>query len=322
MSELARERTAIVKREALRLGFDKVGVAAAGPIDPAQRLKAWLAKGAHGNMGYMAETAAAREDLNLYVEGAKSVVALAVSYHWPTEEDPSKQGQISRYARSPDYHNTLRRMLRKLRNIMLRLEPSAQVGPSVDFMPVMERAWAERAGIAWIGKSTMAIARELGTYSFLGALVSTIELIPDEPHLDHCGSCTACLDACPTQAFDGPYQLDARRCITYWNIEERGVRTGEAPPLHGWIGGCDVCQEVCPWNKFAKPTKNPRFRPHPALLEADPGRFAAEGPDPELEAAIDDSPLRRVGREGLRQNARAVLEEGRQPGPKVRSRRR
>lgn len=323
--ELAAERTSALKREALRLGFDKVGVAAVGPIDPAGHLRAWLARGAHGAMGYMAETAAAREDVRLYVEDARSVVALATSYYWPEAEEPGQErrAKISRYARAADYHNTIRRKLRKLRRRMLEMDPGAQVGPTIDFMPVMERAWAERAGIAWIGKSTMAIARELGTYTFLATLVTTIELVPDAPHTDYCGSCTACLDACPTGAFDGPYQLDAKKCITYWNIEERGAHTETSPPLHGWLGGCDICQEVCPWNKYASPAQDPRFKPAPLLTRPDLERFASAADDPELDQAIHHSALSRVGREGMRQNALRVLqEEGRQPESKVRSPRR
>lgn len=301
-SETRAARTRAIKDEALRLGFDKVGIAAAGEADPEGHLRDWLARGLHGSMDYLAESAEMRADIRRFVPGAQSVVALAMSY-WAGEDPPHDGPRFARYARGVDYHDVIRRKIRTLRRFMLRLDPEARVGPSIDFSPVLERAWAARAGIAWIGKSTMAIGRDTGTYTFLATVATTTPLEYDTPELDHCGTCTACLDACPTQAFEAPYVLDARRCITYWTIEHTDPWPPEAPSTHGWAGGCDVCQEVCPWNKFARPTREHRLEPLGPLVAPSLARLTAEGPDPELDAAIERSPLSRIGRAGVRRNA-------------------
>ena len=255
----------------------------------------------------LADSVEVRPDIRRFVDGAKSVVSLAMSY-WdgPEEQRPAR---FARYARGTDYHNVLRRKLRTLRRFMLRLDPGATIGPSIDFAPVLERAWAAKAGVAWIGKSTMALSRDLGTYTFLATVSTTTDLAYDAPAIDHCGTCTACLDACPTQAFVAPYVLDSRKCITYWTIEHSGPFPDEAPDLHGWLGGCDVCQEVCPWNKFAQATGEARFHGKPELAAPSILRLVAESEDPALDAAIDSSPLSRIGRAGVRRNAQRVLAE-------------
>lgn len=297
------ENTAAIKREARAIGFDKVGIALAGDADPQRRLAAWLARGFHGDMDYMANSAETRVDPSRWVEGVRSVIVVAISYYRP---DSSNSGvKIARYARGADYHRFVRRKLLKLRKFVLSLDPEAIVAPSIDFAPVMERAWAERAGVAWIGKSTMAIAPDLGTYTFLATLMTNLELDPDPPLPDRCGSCTACLDSCPTGAFVGPHQLDARRCITYWTVEKRGDFGPETPPLHGWLAGCDVCQEVCPWNKFKKPAADARFEPRvwPDLITLAQDRAAAE-------KAIEGTALMRTGPDAIQRSARRLIEEG------------
>jgi epoxyqueuosine reductase len=290
-----RERTLLIRRRALELGFDRIGFARADHADPDHRLRAWLDRGFHAGMGYMAETAAQREDPRLLVPGAKTVIALAISYY-RAEARPAPPLKISRYAMIDDYHGMLKKRVRKLRKLILELVPGALVKPAVDTSPVLERAWAERAGVAWIGKSTMAIAQDLGTYTFLASLITTAELEYDEPHPDRCGTCTRCLDACPTGAFAGPHQLDARKCITYWTIEHRADFPEETPDFHGWIGGCDVCQEVCPWNKFAKPTEEPRWIPRPELAAPDPAKWTDAS---QVREAIEGTPLTRPGAEML-----------------------
>jgi epoxyqueuosine reductase len=301
--------TARIKAEARRLGFDKVGVAPAAHADPKRRLRAWLDRGFAGEMSYLDRTAADREDPDRVVPGARSVIALMLSYYSGTDDEENRGPRIARYARGADYHRVLVRKVRKLRRAILALAPNAEVHPAVDTSPVLERAWAERAGIGWVGKSCMAIAPELGTYTFLATLITTLELVPDAPHEDRCGSCTACLDACPTGAFVGPGQLDARRCITYWNVEHQGPFDATTTPLHGWLAGCDVCQEVCPWNKFKKATREPRFLPRPVLLTPRAEAFA--DPDPAfVEAAIQGTALQRTGPEAMRRNALRILEEG------------
>ncbi|MBI4820457.1 MAG: tRNA epoxyqueuosine(34) reductase QueG [Deltaproteobacteria bacterium] len=309
----ARTLTERLKARALELGFQKVGVARAGSADPEGRLRAWLAKGGHAGMGYMAEGVAEREDATVLLPGAKSVVALMISYAPEAPEPVLAEARVARYARSDDYHGFLKRRVRKLRKFLIQLVPDAKVHPALDTSPVLERAWAARAGIAWIGKSTMAISRDLGTYTFLAALVTTAELEADPPHDDYCGSCTRCLTACPTQAFVAPRVLDARRCITYWTVEHVGGVPAGSPDPHGWLAGCDICQEVCPWNKFAQPTREPRLKPHPELTTPDLSMFADEASEERRRQVLDGTALQRTGSASLRRNALRILEERSRP---------
>lgn len=294
-------RTRLVREKARELGFQRVGFAAVdGPADPEGRLRAWLARGYHGRMDYMARTVSEREDVRRVVPDARSVIAVALSYYRP-DYRPQPPLKVSRYAVGRDYHNLMRRRLRRLRRSILELCPDAAVKPTVDTSPVLEREWARRAGVGWIGKSTMSISTELGTYYFLGTLVTSIDFEPDEPHVDRCGSCTRCLDACPTDAFVGPGQLDARKCITHWNVEVRDEPQDGLPDLHGWLAGCDVCQEVCPWNKFAVPSVEPHFAPKPELAEPDAARLRS---DPaHVEAALEGTALKRTGVAAIMRNA-------------------
>lgn len=307
IADLRRARTGAIKAAAKALGFDAVGVAAAGPADPAGHLATWLDRGFGAGMGYMARTAAERADPSLLVADARSVIALAMSYY--TAESPAPTaGKIARYARGDDYHRIIQKKVRKLRRQIIELVPQASVHPAVDTSPVLEREWAHRAGVAWIGKSTMAIGQKLGTYTFLATLITNVELDVDAAHPDRCGSCTACVDACPTDAFVGPYELDARRCITYWNVEHRAPIPEGAPAPFGWLAGCDVCQEVCPWNKFAAPTREPRFSPRPELVSPDLARIAA---DPGYAAGlIRGTALQRTGGEAMQRNAQRLLDGG------------
>lgn len=297
---------ALIRGWAQELGFQGVGFAAAGPADPEGRLRAWLDRGFAGTMDYMARTAWEREDPRHIVPNARSVVALAMSYR---REGAAPEGplKVSRYALSDDYHTIIRKRVRRLRSRMLQAWPGHTVKPTVDTSPVLEREWAARAGLTWTGKSTMAISPKLGTYTFLATVVSTLELPTEAPLPDRCGSCTRCLDACPTQAFVGPRDLDATRCITYWTVEERGAFTAETVNLHGWVAGCDVCQQVCPWNKFGITTEEPRLEARSGLLAPDPAVFADPDRQDELTALIKGSPLQRTGAEALRRNALRIL---------------
>ncbi|HJL43588.1 MAG TPA: tRNA epoxyqueuosine(34) reductase QueG [Myxococcales bacterium LLY-WYZ-16_1] len=306
-----RARTDALRRAAGDLGFDAFGVARVAPIDPEGRLRAWLARGYHGGMDYMAERVAEREDVTRLVPGARSVVVLASSYYRP-DYRPHERLAVSRYAAGDDYHRVIRKKIRKLRKILLEWEPGASVKPTIDTSPVLERAWAARAGVAWIGKSTMALSTELGTYFFLSTLITDVELVPDEPVPDRCGSCTRCLDACPTDAFVEPGVLDATRCITYWTVERRDAEPGQMVDLHGWVAGCDVCQEVCPWNKFARPTREPRFAPraewsNPVHLNT-PKAWAR---------AAEGTALQRTGGPALHRNAEKIRADPGPSGPAV-----
>lgn len=290
------------------LGFHAVGFARAGPADPDGHLRAWLDRGYAGSMDYMARTAAERTDPRRIVPDARSVIALSMSYRRAEDEaDADAPIRVARYARSDDYHAVIRKRVRKLRKRMLQAWPGHEIKPTVDTSPVLERAWAERAGIAWTGKSTMAIHPRLGTYTFLATLVTTLELPQDAALPDRCGSCTACLDACPTKAFDGPYVLDATRCIAYWTVETWDPFPAETPELSGWVAGCDICQEVCPWNKFGVQTQEPRFAPRPELSAPDVATFSDPEHHDALQEALRGTPLQRTGAAAVRRSARRAL---------------
>ena len=306
MDIVRRAQTEQVKAAALELGFDAVGIARAGSADDDEHFLSWLRSGYAADMDYMATTADRRRDPRLLVPGARSVIVVAQSYFAPSAA-PTPPLKVSRYCQGDDYHKLLKKKVRRLRRALLAIDPEGGAAPTVDTSPVLERYWAQQAGIAWIGKSTMAISRRLGTYTFLGCVISTLNLEPDQPHRDYCGSCTACLDACPTGAFVAERTLDARRCITYWNIEWRAPYPDDAPDLHGWVAGCDVCQQVCPWNKFARPTTEPRFAPKEELTRPDVATWTEADRDEALRSTIKGTAIQRTGSDHLRRSARRIL---------------
>lgn len=265
-----------LKAEARRLGFDLVGIAPA--VTPAgySRLCAWLDDGHAGDMGYMERHRDTRGHPDSVLPNVRSVVMAAMNYY-TSRSDPSLRpglvddatpvGRISTYAWGDDYHKLLRCRLDELFAWVKRETPGCQGRAVVDTAPLLERDFARLAGLGWFGKNTMLLNKRLGSWFFLGALLLDIELKPDPPHeTSHCGTCTACLDACPTQAFPEPSVLDARRCISYLTIELRApIPTELRAPLGDWIFGCDVCQTVCPWNRKAPSSPEPTFQPRPGL---------------------------------------------------------
>lgn len=256
-----------LKEQARSLGFSLVGIARAADADGFTRLSEWLARGFAGEMAYMHRHAAARRHPAAVLPEVRSVVMVGMEYGerleaggWRLEENslpyssslqPLSSGLISRYARGPDYHLVLRERLNRLLEWVREQAPGCVGRGVVDTAPLLERDFARRAGLGWIGKNTMLINKHRGSYLFLGALLLDLDLTPDQPHVaDHCGTCTACLDACPTDAFAGPGWLDARKCISYLTIELRTPMPEELRAKVGdWLFGCDVCQEVCPWNR-------------------------------------------------------------------------
>ncbi|MBI2158511.1 MAG: tRNA epoxyqueuosine(34) reductase QueG [Candidatus Rokubacteria bacterium] len=293
-----------VKGRALELGFDRVAIGPAGPPEHARAFERWLDAGHAGQMAYLERTRADRLDPGRLLPGARSVVVVALAYA-RDDDDPSWR-PVARYARGRDYHDVLRPRLIALGDF-IREAAGGGVGcrAAVDTSAVLERDLAARAGLGWIGKNTNLLTPSLGSYFFIGIVLTTAALDVDEPLPDRCGTCTACLDACPTRAFVTPYTLDARRCISYLTIEHRGdipdeLRAG----LNEWAFGCDVCQEVCPWNGKAAPAREPALAPAAplgpmeALLDLDANAFSAR---------FRGSAIWRAKRAGLLRNAAIVL---------------
>lgn len=304
-----RALTAALKSEALRLGFDRVGVAPAVAPATYPRFLDWLDGGNAAGMGYLERHAAVRADPGALLEGARSVVMVSLVYGraTPGPTEPHR-GKIARYARGADYHEVFWRRLDALLDWLRGERPGVRGRAVCDTAPLLERDFARLAGLGWVGKNTMLIDRRLGSFTLLGALLVDLDLEPDEPHAAaHCGTCTRCLDACPTGAFDGPYRLDARKCISYWTIEHRGpIDESFSDRLDGWVFGCDVCQDVCPWNRKAPPGRAAELDARPGL--SDPDLIAWLDRDPaEFARALKGTALARTRRAGLLRNAALTL---------------
>lgn len=297
--------TRTIKGRALDLGFDAVAVGPAAPPPHADAFARWLDGGYAGDMTYLARTRAERADPGRLLPGARSVVAVALNYA-SSGPAPRDWGPVARYARGRDYHEIMRPKLEALARFIEEMAgPGVRSRVAVDTSAVLERDLAAQAGLGWIGKNTNVLSPELGSYFFIGVVLTTAHLEPDAPLPDRCGTCTACLDACPTRAFVTPYVLDARRCISYLTIEHRGdVAADLAGSLGEWIFGCDVCQEVCPWNRKAPPTREPALAPEAplgplgALLELDDAGFRDR---------FRHSPIWRTKRRGLVRNVALTL---------------
>jgi len=255
----------LIKKLAAAVGFDRCGIAKVEPIGRGEYLKEWLRQGHAGSMDYLHRNLNIRLDPAQILPKARSAIVVALNYKQsppPVETDrDAPRGRVAMYAWGEDYHGVLRDKLRSLVDRLRAALPDPfETRICVDTAPIVERELAAAAGIGWIGKNTLVLHQDLGSYFFLGVIITTLESQLDEPAEDHCGSCTACLDACPTQAFPTPYQMDASRCISYLTIEHRG---DISKPFQGmmkeWVFGCDVCQEVCPFNRHAPATTEPRF---------------------------------------------------------------
>lgn len=300
------ERARAVKEWAAGERFDACGVAAVAPIDAENRLGAWLDAGMHGDMGWMETTREIRRDAAKKLPGARSVVVVARNYNHPRPTDKPGTGRVSRYAWGRDYHNLLKKPLRRLSARIATIEPGAQCYASIDTGPVMEKAWAMRAGVGWIGKNSLVLRKGLGSYFFLATVITTAEIEADAPALDQCGACTLCIDACPTAAIVAPRVVDATKCIAYHTIENRGAVPDALQPAFGdWIFGCDICQEVCPWNRKAPLSDEPEFAPRQGHERLEPATVDAMT-EADFASEFAGSPIRRAGLTGLQRNGRIV----------------
>jgi epoxyqueuosine reductase len=310
------ELTHELKARAADAGFSLSGVCPAVAPPGAARLDSWLAAGYAGQMDYLAERRDAYHDPNRVLEAARSIVVLAMNYRTAEPAPPAAgQGRVSRYAwGDADYHDLIRERLRTLADWLRAQVPAAQVRGVVDTAPLLEREFAQLAGLGWIGKNTLLINRNEGSWFFLAALLTDVELSYDAPHAtDHCGTCRACLDACPTNAFPQPYVLDATRCISYLTIELRDAVPLELRSGMGdWFFGCDVCQDVCPWNSRAPQSAEAAFVPRPGNNPID--LIALFGlDDAAFRERFRHTPLWRAKRRGLLRNAAIAL--GNRPTP-------
>jgi epoxyqueuosine reductase len=304
-----REFTGALKTEALRLGFDRVGVAPAVAPPGYSRYLDWLAAGHAAGMTYLETNGPLRAHPDRLLDGVRSVVMVSLVYGRPDPTVPAPtQGKVARYARGGDYHERLWRPLEALLEWLRQFRPDVQGRAIADSAPLLDREFARIAGLGWFGKNTMLIDCRLGSFTVLGALLVDVELDPDPPQdRGHCGTCTRCLDACPTDAFAAPYVLDARRCISYWTIEHRGpIDDTMADRLDGWVFGCDVCQDVCPWNRKAPAGRAPELQPRPELSHVDLLAWLARDPA-DFGASIKGTALARARRSGLLRNAALIL---------------
>jgi epoxyqueuosine reductase len=262
-------RRDLIRTKAIELGFYSCTFSKAAFLDEeAPKLDEWLTNGYHGKMSYMENHYDKRLDPRLLVEGSKSVVTLLFNYYSDKKQSDLSAPKISMYAYGEDYHVVVKEKLKELLQYI-----SVEIGEVhgrvfVDSAPVMDKAWAKRSGAGWIGKHTNLISKKAGSYFFVAELILDLELEPDGPVTDHCGSCTRCIDACPTEAIVAPYVVDGSRCISYFTIElkEELLPNEFKGKMDNWMFGCDVCQQVCPWNRFSKPHNEPRFEPHEDLL--------------------------------------------------------
>ena len=293
-----------IKARALELGFDRVAMGSARPPEHGQAFVRWLDAGYAGQMEYLGRGRATRLDPARLLPGCRSVIAVALNYAPADDEQDARP--VARYARGRDYHKVMRPRLHALRDFVTQAAGTGvKSRASLDTSAVLERDLAAGAGLGWIGKNANLIIPTLGSYFFIGLVLTTAPLEADERVPDRCGTCTACLDACPTQAFAAPYVLDARRCISYLTIEHRGpIDESLRASLDGWAFGCDVCQEVCPWNRKAPPSREPAFTAPSAVTDV------AELLGLDVEAFRDrfrSSAIRRAGRSGLLRNAALIL---------------
>lgn len=297
-----------VKQQARTIGFHKVGIAAVEPELGRSSLQHWLEQGYQADMTWMANPR--RQDVRHLLADVQAVICVALNYYTPTaHSDNPAHAKISRYGWGRDYHRIMHRRLRALATWLQAQSPNIQVRYYADTGPIQDKVWAQQAGLGWIAKNSNLITREYGSWVFLGEVLTNVPLAPDRPHPQHCGTCTRCLDACPTHAIVAPFVVDANRCIAYHTIENRAATLPPAiaAQLNGWVAGCDICQDVCPWNqRFAQETDIPDFQPYPWHVAPSLAELATLSTD-EWERRLPASALRRIKPAMWRRNAAANL---------------
>jgi epoxyqueuosine reductase len=299
--------TQFIKDKARELGFSFCGIVKAEFLaDEAPKLEAWLKRGYQGKMGYLENHFDKRLDPTLLVPGAKSIISLVYNYY--PEQDLAKPDEfkIAKYAYGEDYHFVVKDKLKLFMNL-IRQEIGAVEGRAfVDSAPVMERAWAKRSGIGWVGKNSLLLNREMGSFFFLAELIIDLDLDYDHPIKDYCGTCTACMDACPTDAIPAPYVVDGSKCISYFTIELKDEIPNDVKgKFDSWIFGCDICQDVCPWNSFSKPHQESRLKPNDLLQEMNQQQWR-EITAEVFQVLFKKSAVKRTKLEGLQRNIRFV----------------
>lgn len=292
----------MIKLEAKRLGFMGCGMSRAGFLEEeAPRLESWLEKHMHGDMHYMENHFDKRLDPTKLVPGAKSVVSLLLNY-FPKETQNEDSYRLSKYAYGADYHFVIKTKLNDLLNF-IQTEIGAVHGRAfVDSAPVLDKAWAAKSGLGWMGKHSNLLTKQVGSFYFIAELIIDLELEYDSPVTDHCGSCTACIDACPTQAIVEPYVVDGSKCISYFTIELKNeIPASVSGSFDDWMFGCDICQDVCPWNRFSKSHKEPLFDPNPELLAYSKSDWE-EITEEVFQKLFKNSAVKRTGFSGLKRN--------------------
>ena len=304
--DLKNNYTEFIKLKSKELGFMSCGISKSGFLsDEAERFESWLKNNYHGKMSYMERNFDKRLDTSKLVEGSKSVISLLYNYFPKTKKNP-KSFKISKYAYGKDYHVVLKNKLKQFLNIMKDKFGSFQGRVFVDSAPILERAWAKKSGLGWIGKNTNLINKQSGSFFFLAEIIVDLELNYDNTTTDHCGSCTACIDACPTNAIYEPYKLDASKCISYYTIElKESFSSNLSSDFKDWIFGCDICQDVCPWNRFSKASDEVLFETIPEISNFNKADWI-DLTEETFKIVFKESPIKRSKFKGLKRNINYV----------------
>lgn len=299
----------MIKPEARRLGFEACGISKAEQLeDDARRLEQWLNKGYQGGMQYMENHFDLRTDPRKLVPGAKSVITLLLNYY-PEQQQEANAPKIAKYAWGTDYHYVIKDKLNQLLLFIHENIGKVQGRGFVDSAPVLERTWAQKSGLGWVGKNGNLLNKQTGSFFFIATLISDLELEYDSPfHTDHCGTCTRCIDACPTDAITSPTVVDGSKCISYFTIELKDalIPSEYQNKMEGWMFGCDICQDVCPWNRFSKPHREPAFTPIPEILNLSLAEWEMMTEET-FKNVFKNSPLARPKWKGIQRNVKAIL---------------